>query len=243
VTRRYKVNARLTQTQLEQGEYIPSDGYVDPETGAEYVGYEYDSEVGYPLLSVTFEARLEPKAEYDQHTYTYERDIEQHPSFRMNWRYELYSSDADEEEIPAWWNTATTKEDALSSEIWAWSKTGAPSGYPYLKAAVYGAPFPAGVNVKTGITSYLELAATITKRKVYTKQNDTFRAWGDTTGQLLAPAVVIGLLPNRNNWLIRDVRIIEDKGSWAMTVEFLYAAGDGWDDDIYEDSAITTDDL
>ena len=233
VTRTYVVGGRFTYAQLKQGEYIPSDGYIDPETGAEFKTFEYDSEVAYPLLKVEFEKRLTPKAEYDQHTYTYERPIEQHPDFIMKWRYELYASDTTTA-IPAWAATATDKSDTVGSEIWRWSKAGAPAGFTNLRQAQQ--------TDKVGITSYLELAATITKRKVYTTQNATFLAWGDTTGQLLAPAVVIGLLPGRQNWLIRDVRIVEDDGSWAMTVEFLYFPGNGWDDDIYEDSAINEDD-
>jgi hypothetical protein len=234
VTRRYKVSGRFTRTQLEQQEYIPAPGYVDPETGAEYKTWSYASEVAYPLLQVEFERRLEPKAEYDQHTYTFELPIEQHPEFVMKWRYELYASD-NTTAVPGWAATASDDSDTVGSEIWRWSKTGAPSGFTNLRQAQQ--------TDKVGVTSYLELVAAITKRKVYTKQNGTFLAWGDTTGQLLAPAVVIGLLSGRQNWLVRDVRIVEDQGSWAMTVEFLYRLGNGWDSDIYEDSAIAEDDL
>lgn len=230
VTRSYKVSGRFTRTQLEQGEYIPTDGYKDPETGAEYKSWDYGPEVAYPVLRVEFERRLEPKAEYDQHVYTYERPIETHPDFEMRWRYELYGNDV-ELDVPAFWATATDKSDTEESTIWAWSKTGAPTGFEVLFKEV----------TKAGVTSYLDQTATITKRKVYTTQNNTFLAWGDATGTLLAPAVVIGLLPGKANWLIRDVRIVEDAGSWAMTVEWLYSFA-VWDDDIYEDSAIGEDD-
>jgi len=232
VTRRYKVSGRFTRTQLQQNEYIPTYGYVDPETGAEYRSYDYSSEVGYPLLEVEFEARLPIDSEYDEHIYTFERSIESHPSFLMKWRYELYSDDVTLA-VPAWWNTATDKSDTEESTSWAWSKTGTPSGFDWLMKKA----------IKPGVTSYLEKSATVTKRKVYTDANDAFVAWGSASGSLLTPAVTPGgLSRDQQNWLIRDVRTTEDRKSWAMTVEFLYSLGDGWDTDIYSNSAITADD-
>lgn len=246
VTRIYKANARLTQTQLEQGEYVPTDGYIDPETGAEYKRHSYSSEVGYPVLNVEFEKRLSYEAEYDQHTHTYERTIEQHPSFKQNWHYELFASDTTTA-VPAWWATATDKSDTLKNDTFAWSKTGSPQGYPYLvKEVSLGT---GNILPKKGISHYLAQTSIVTKRKVYTVDGAVLQRWPQLVGQLMEPYRTYGLLGSGTEqdkyWLIRDVRIVEDQGSFACTVEFMFAPdaklGKGWDTDIYSISGFEDD--
>jgi hypothetical protein len=230
VERRYKVKGRFTLTSLEQGEYLPSEGYVDPETGAVFVNYDYDSEVAYPVVVIQFEKRLEPDALYNDHEFTFERPIEQFADFLMKWTYDLYCVD-DTTAVPAWAATAQDKSDTEDQKVWAWSKRGAPSGYPYLRQS----------KTKSGVTSYLVIGARIQKRKVYTNKADAIR-WSDQVGFLCEPAERYNLGQGYEKWLIRDYRIVQDRNGWATTVEFLYSE-EGWDTDIYSQAGVTDDGL
>ena len=238
VERRYKVIGRFTQTQLEQGEYLPSSDYNDPETGASYVGWEYDSEVAYPVLVVRFEKRLLPFATYSAHEFSYERPIEQHPDFLMSWVYDLYASD-NSTAVPTWASAdlagggAQDKSDTVDSTVWRWSRRGAPSGFKYLRQEAS----------KPGVTGYLVSGTKIVKRKVYsTLEGDQgANRWCESVGYLVEPLEYFGYDAGVENYLVRDYRIVEDRQGYSTTLEWLYAE-DSWDDDIYSEYEGLSDD-
>jgi hypothetical protein len=233
VERTYQVNGRLTRDQLIQGEYVPEDGYSDPETDTFMVEWSYDSEVGYPLLTVHFQKRLYPDGVYNLHEYSIERPIAQHPSFLMAWSYELFATDTTTS-VPAWAATATDKSDTIDSEVWRWSRNGPQGEYKYLRQE-QDSDF-------RGVTTYIVGGARMTKKKVYeidTAVNGAAR-WNGEIGTYTAPSEVYGLSNSDDKWLIRDYRITKDVLGWATTLEWLYAP-DGWNTTIYSASSTTDD--
>lgn len=236
VERRYQVTGRFTREALKQGEYIPSIGYKDPETDAVYVDYDYESEVGYPILVVRFKKRINEKRSYDMNTYTFNRPIEQHPDFKMYWRYELYASDTTTS-LPGWEKSATDKSQTEGQEVWAWSKTGPTAKQPHLRQEVKAD--------KQGVDSYLVPSAIITKRKVYTSDDSGNGAsrWTTEVGKLVEPKKAYGLILEQANWLIRSYRIVDDLYEFATTLELLYSPDPtGWDSEIYSNSSVEDDD-
>lgn len=231
IERRYRMYADLSQEQMERLGYLPDKFYIDPETEAKFVSYEFERTLGYPTLVVRFEKRLEPEATYDLNDYTLERPIQLHPNFVMKWTYTLYSKAKDTPAVPAWAATATTDSDTLGSDVWRWSKTGAPSGYE----------FPRQSATKPGVSSYLVEGAVMTKKKVYTNP-DSAERWTGYMGYYTAPAVVYDLNDTDSYWLLRNYRIVEDLGGYATTLEFLYNP-DGWDTDIYTASSVSDEGL
>lgn len=228
VERVYQVSGRLTEQELIQGEYIPPLGYVDDETGAVYVGHRYDSAVGYPVVTLEFRQRLAPDAVYEIHNSSYECPIEQDllGNFLMKWKYNMYSTGTTT--VPAWAATASDFSDTVGQSVYLWSTS--PSGE--YKTLVQSA-------TKPGVTSYIKQTSVITKRKVYTDITEA-QEWVGEVGYLCTPAQTFGLATNTEYWLIRDVRLVEDNGAYAVTVEWLFSDF-GWDTDLYGTASITDD--
>jgi hypothetical protein len=228
VTRTYQVTGRLTENELISNGYLPEDGYVDAETDATYIGYEYESAVGYPIVKINFRYRKTPDAIYDCHNSSFERPIENHNLFLMKWKYYLLGKVAKgTTALPAFAATATDFSDLITNDGYMWSTSTVQGDYKY----IWQEP------TKPGVNSYLYQTTLITKRKVYTEIKDA-AAWHGEVGFLCAPLETYGIATDKQYWLIRDVRIVEDSDlKYAVTVEFLFADF-GWDTDIYTDADI-----
>lgn len=229
VTRIYQLPIRVTEAELQAVEALPPTGYVDDETGAIYTGYEYISEVAYPILNLNFKMRHAEPAVYSYHESSYEKPIEQHTDFLMSWRYNLLCQDSTTA-VPAWAATATDEADTVGQQLWKWSTSGPDATWPYLRQKP----------TKAGVDSYLESSTVVTKQKVYTSDIDSVTGatkWTGAIGALIAPFMTFSLPDDDEKWIVRDVRIVESEGTYACTVEFLYTA-DGWDTDIYSTAGI-----
>jgi hypothetical protein len=113
--------------------------------------------------------------------------------------------------------------------------------YKYLVdvSAATGSPALGGSLFKPGVVNYLDASAVVTKRKVYGDYG-LATVWSSRVGLYMAPAITYGLSSDADDWLVRDVRIIDDSNSYVVTVEFLFADG-GWDTDIYQGTGVADD--
>jgi hypothetical protein len=224
ITRVYQVTGRLTESELIQGEYLPEDGYTDPETDALYESYEYISTVAYPVVRITFRKRLFPQGQYDVHTSSYEAPLEINDNFKMYWKYNLYSTGTTT--VPNWADDDADDSHTVGQAVYQWAKAPT-SDYKVLVQSA----------IKFGVETFLKQTTVITKRKTYNLQSDA-QAWLSNIGYLCAPFQTYGLTSDATYWLIRDARLVEDRDAFAVTVEFLFNA-ESWDTDIYTTASIT----
>lgn len=229
--RRYKVKQRYTRDQLFEGEFLPDTFAVDADTQARYISYRYESEIGFPVLVLTFLRRAERTAQYRYHGGTYEAPLETQASYRQKWKYTLYSSTAGAA-LPAWYPGAVDDSDTADDETYYWSRTGIVGDYKYL---VDGG----NAGLKVGVINYLEGTATVTKTKVYGTVA-LANAWSGYKGMLMAPSKTFGESTNDEDWLVRDVRNVDDNTDSVVTVEFILAPG-GWDTEIYDPTGVADD--
>jgi hypothetical protein len=225
VTRRYMMEGRQSKTDLVAKGFAPKDDYIDPEYDAKFQSLTFESTQSYPVIVVTFRKRKTPPAKYTCHNYSFERPLEQHADYLTNWNYGLYAQSGTTA-TPAYWATATDLTDTEGQAVYRWSKTNPGSGWPNMIKA----------STKPGVNGYLFEGARITKRKVY-KDNTAAQAsrWSGEVGSTCLPDEVFNLTNERDYWLISDVRVVEDQGAYATTVEFLYSGGQAsWDTDIYD---------
>ena len=228
ITRVYQVTGRLTENDLISNGYLPEVGYVDPETDATYVGYEYESTVGYPVIKLHFKYRKASDAIYECHNASYESPIEKNTGFLMKWKYNLLGKVAKgTSSVPAFAATATDYSDLITNDGYTWSTETIKGDYKYLWQEAE----------KPGVNAFLAQGTVVTKHKVYTKKEDA-AAWHGEVGYLCAPLETFGAASGKEYWLIRDVRIVEDSDlKYAATVEFLFNPLQ-WDTDIYTDADI-----
>ena len=233
ITRIFAVTGRQTEAQLKQGEYLPAVGSKDSETDALYMGYEYESSVGYPTVKLQYRYRFLRDAIYEAHDASYEAPIEKHTDFLMKWKYNLLGKVAKgTSSVPAFAATATDYSDLITNDGYTWTTETIKGDYKYLWQAAE----------KLGVNNFLRSAVVVTKRKVYDEQS-LAEAWIAQSGSLQKPVNNFGFTSSTyENWLIRDVRLADDDGWYAVSVEYLYNP-DKWDSDIYTEADFEDDGL
>jgi hypothetical protein len=241
VDRVYKVPiyvTKYTRDQLQEQEFIPDTNATDIETRARYEGYEWEPEQSgsYSMLIIRYVRRLERTATYDLVANTYEAPLEDLAGFgfKMAWKYVLMTKDKTKATVrPSWYATAVDPSDTSTDTDYTWTRSATPTGkYEYFVDT-------SDANLKSGVVNYLKPSSVVTKRKVYNDYN-LATAWATRQGTYMAPADNFGISSAADDWLVRDVRIIEDFTAWVVTVEFLYFSG-GVDTDIYSASGATDD--
>jgi len=236
ITRTYQIPHGLTEAQRVAGDYYPDIDDADAEfTNALYDGsHRLSPSVGYDYLEIDWTERFPSiSGIYQIHNASYEAPIETDDNFKMCWKYRLWAKEGTVAMPPAWSLTAVDANDTLASAVpdgtmYRWS-VNQPSGFPvFIQDAT-----------KAGVNTHIQQTSLITKTKVYDNITDAAE-WAGEVGYLCAPCTTFSLLSDAQYWLIRDVRITEDHGMYAVMVEFLFSDF-GWDSDIYTAADISDD--
>lgn len=168
-----------------------------------------------------------PDTEYVRSTTAMEKPLEMHKNYRTNWNYDLYCyvpTGGQQEEPPAWWETAKDLTDADGLK-WAWDKSRPPKDEKgHWELCIQ--------RRKPGVESYYYTATTITET-LYTRNKKTAYKKVNNVNVLKAPAETYGLPADAEKWYISSSSIQYQNKYWCIVTEFIYA-DNGWDEDIYE---------
>lgn len=156
-----------------------------------------------------------------------ERPIEQHPSFKCSWAYNLYQLVAlggSPSAVPSWAATDTNPNAIHAGYLWSRNPPTSPDAeHEYIQVQAASKP---------GRDAYLIPRPTVTS-VIYYKSRNILNSDIINGGKLKAPPETF-IYPNTQScWLVLPSGIEEASDDlMAVTTSYLYAA-EGWDTDIY----------
>ena len=158
-----------------------------------------------------------------------ERPIEQHPSFKCSWAYNLYElvtlGGTPTSPVPAWAATDTNPNAIHTGYLWSRTPPTSPDAaheYVQVQAAT-----------KPGRDAYLIPRPSVTSVIYYKSRNSILTSDIINGGKLKAPPETYIYPSTQSCWLVLPSGIEEVSDDlMAVTTTYLYAA-EGWDTDIY----------
>jgi hypothetical protein len=235
-SREQKKISRVLQipTGTDWKELVPAHMEASPWGDGFFEDFDYKPRPGYGLLVLNYISapddmnfRAENSTSYDLTCNDVDKDIRNHPSFRMKWFYDLYQlcSTVDEAvaATPAWWSSAIAKvkADLGTTYIWAETQPSNPSG-KFWNLVEF--------KTKDGKTSYQVAQPIITASK-YCRSRKTAEAFLLNQTGLKAPGYTYQWAAQDTNWLAKPRGIHYDGTYHIAQNEYVYA--DAWDTDFY----------
>ena len=156
-----------------------------------------------------------------------ERPIEQHPSFKCSWAYNLYQLVAlggSPSAVPSWAATDTNPNAIHANYLWSRNPPTSPDAeHEYIQVQAASKP---------GRDAYLIPRPTVTS-VIYYKSRNILNSDIINGGKLKAPPETFIYPSTQSCWLVLPSGIEEASDDlMAVTTSYLYAA-EGWDTDIY----------
>ena len=156
-----------------------------------------------------------------------ERPIEQHPSFRCFWTYNLYELvvlGGTASQVPTWADSDTNPASIHEGYLWSHTPPASPDPakeYIQVRAAT-----------KFGVNSYLIPRPVVTST-VYYRTRNVGNSDLSVVGMLKAPAEVYIYGSSATQWLVTGSNVQEASDDLMdVTTTYLYVP-EGWDTDIY----------
>jgi hypothetical protein len=153
---------------------------------------------------------------------TTEIPLEKKGSYLTCWNYDLwyYQDGTEITDPPAWWATATDREDATGYEEdgeYLWTQDNPGGKWTKLKD-----------RTKPGVEAYRVPAPVVVEQRWYRDEKRAGTA-AQNVGFIVTPAETFGIVSGE--WLLDSATVEEDGRRYLVTFRYVWASN--WDDDLY----------